>query len=79
VNGPIEIYRLAGKMSKKKQDRPYRATTDEMSDLDILRHTKITRKEINQVICPDCGAWLEIVSSEPLPDDIKIQFIKHRI
>ncbi|MCK9558692.1 MAG: hypothetical protein M0R50_11740, partial [Candidatus Cloacimonetes bacterium] len=58
---------------------PYRATTDEMSDLNIHRHTKKSQKEISQVICPDCGVWLEIVSSEPLPDDIKIQLVKHRI
>ena len=33
----------------------------------------------SQVNCPDCGAWLEITSSQPLPDDIKIRFVKHRI
>lgn len=40
---------------------------------------KRATQERSQVICPDCGAWLEITSSQPLPDDIKIRLVERRV
>lgn len=35
------------------------------------------QEEIRQIECPDCGAKLRLESSEPLPHDITVVFVKH--
>ena len=46
---------------------------------DAAERKRRANEHISQVTCPDCGAWLNITSQHPLPDDIKIEFVKHRI
>ena len=63
-------------MTKRRKFEP-RVAIQEMRDIAQERKRK-ANQQICQVTCPDCGAWLNVTSQHPLPDDIKIEFVKHR-
>ena len=64
-------------MAKKRRFDPLREVAADDAERRAEKREK--QKDRSQVICPDCGAWLEITSQSELPDDIKIEFIKHRV
>lgn len=46
-----------------------------MPELVIVKEQEELHKVV--VSCPDCNATLEIVSSKPISDDIRVKFIRH--
>jgi uncharacterized protein YlaI len=71
---------MAKKTTKRKKytNAVARAAIQEIRER-FVEDKRAKQKQISQVTCPDCGAWLNVTSSQPLPDDIKIEFVKHRI